>query len=298
VSFPSNDHPYTSVVVPSLSLDPGELAKIPGASFLEERLLFLLIRLRNPWARLVYVTSLPLHPLVLEYYLQLLAGVTSSHARSRLTLLCAYDSSPEPLTQKVLERPRLIERIPVNIPDRTRAYLTAFNSTPLERLLAVLLGIPLNGPDPDLVRLGTKSGSRRIFREAGVDLRCGREDVHTEGDVLDGEGATSPSVQMRVNPTGRVFVASTHEQILGGPTAQVYKGCRFPAGEPYRLRLQEVGLRVGEALAGHGVMGRFSVDFLARPRDDDWDVKALEINLRMGGTTRLQPPQPPASSST
>jgi hypothetical protein len=29
-----------------------------------------------------------------------------------------------------------------------RSYLTVFNSTPLERKLAVLLGIPLNGLDP------------------------------------------------------------------------------------------------------------------------------------------------------
>ena len=56
---------YTSVVVPSLTLDQGELRKIPGAAFYEERLLFLLMRLRNPRARLVYVTSQPVHPLVL-----------------------------------------------------------------------------------------------------------------------------------------------------------------------------------------------------------------------------------------
>ena len=68
----------------------------------------MLIRLRNPRAHLVYVTSQPVHPLTLDYYLQLLAGVPASHARSRLTMLCAYDASPRPLTQKVLERPRLM----------------------------------------------------------------------------------------------------------------------------------------------------------------------------------------------
>ena len=109
---------YTSVVVPSLTLDQEELRKIPGAAFYEERLLFLLMRLRNPRARLVYVTSQPVHPLVLEYYLQLLAGIPASHARSRLTLLCAYDSSSRSLTEKILERPRLLERIRAGI--RTR----------------------------------------------------------------------------------------------------------------------------------------------------------------------------------
>ncbi len=97
------------------------------------------------------MTSQPVHPMILDYYFQLLAGIPASHARSRLTLLCAYDASPRSLTEKILERPRLIERIREGIQDRSRAYLTVFNSTPLERRLAVLLGIPLNGVDPDLV---------------------------------------------------------------------------------------------------------------------------------------------------
>ena len=178
-----DEAPHTSVVVPSMTLDQSELRKLAGASFYEERLLFLLIRLRNPRARVVYVTSQPVHPMILDYYFQLLAGIPASHARSRLTLLCAYDASPRSLTEKILERPRLIERIREGIQDRSRAYLTVFNSTPLERKLAVLLGIPLNGADPDLYPLGTKSGSRKVFREAGVALPEGFEDLRGQEDV-------------------------------------------------------------------------------------------------------------------
>src|SRR6185295_10044452 len=106
-----------------------------------------------------YVTSQPIHPMILDYYFHLLAGIPASHARSRLTLLCAHDASPRSLTQKVLERPRLIERIRDGIQDPARAYLTVFNATPLERQLAVLLGIPMNGADPDLAR--ERPGIRR-----------------------------------------------------------------------------------------------------------------------------------------
>ena len=49
------EEPHTAVVVPSLTLDQSELRKISGASFYEERLLFLLIRLRNPRARMVVI---------------------------------------------------------------------------------------------------------------------------------------------------------------------------------------------------------------------------------------------------
>ena len=52
--FPGDDEAYTSVIVPSLTLDPAELAKIAGIAFYEERLLFLLMRLRNPRAHVVY----------------------------------------------------------------------------------------------------------------------------------------------------------------------------------------------------------------------------------------------------
>ena len=361
--FPGDEEHYTSVVVPSLTLDQGELRKLPGASFYEERLLFLLIRLRNPRARMVYVTSQPIHPLVLEYYFQFLAGIPSSHARSRLTLLCAHDASPVPLTQKVLERPRLIERIRMGVPDRSRAYLTVFNSTPLERKLAVLLGIPLNGVDPRLSCLGSKSASRQIFREAGVDCPLGMEGLRTLSEVeealielrkmrpglrraviklnesfsgegnaifryperagrgavhdaltalefsvpaetpdsyfakyaemggiveelVEAEGLTSPSAQLRINPRGQVLPIATHDQILGGPHGQTYIGCRFPAADAYRHELQEAALRIGAVLAAKGVVSRFSIDFLAWPGGPrGQQLQALEINLRMGATT-------------
>ncbi len=133
-----DERTYTSVVVPSMTLDQRELKKLVGAPFYEERLLLLLIRLRNPRTHMVYVTSQPVHPMILDYYLNLLTGVPASHARGRLTMLCAHDSSPRSLTEKILERPRLIQRIRWAIQDPARAYMTVFNSTPLERKLSVL----------------------------------------------------------------------------------------------------------------------------------------------------------------
>jgi PGM1 C-terminal domain len=378
-----DEEPHTSVVVPSLTLDRASLEKLTGASFYEERLLFLLIRLRNPRARMVYVTSQPVHPLILEYYFELLAGIPASHARARLTLLCAYDASPRSLTEKVLERPRLIQRIRDGIQDPSRAYLTVFNATPFERRLAVLLGVPLNGADPQLAHLGTKSGSRKVFREAGVPLPEGMEDLRDRTDVeaalvelrrrrpglrkaviklddsfsgegnaifrypdggagtgkaagagtggggggaigraavrealagielpvadetpqsyfakfggmggvveelIEGKEKLSPSAQLRISPYGEVMAISTHDQILGGPNQQVFLGCRFPARDDYRMRMQQAATRIGEVLARHQVVSRFGVDFLVW-RDDprlDWQLAALEINLRMGGTT-------------
>jgi hypothetical protein len=359
------DLPATSIVVPSFTLDQEELTKLDGAAFYEERLLFLLIRLRNPRAHVTYVTSQPVHPLILDYYLHLLAGVPASHARARLTMLCCYDSSPRPLTQKILERPRLIERIRKSIPDNETAYLTVFNSTPLERKLSVLLDVPLNGLDPDLNYLGTKSGSRKVFKEAGVAHPPGYEDLKDQADVeralvelgrehpslrravvklnesFSGEGNAvftfpesvaldtvrqaldgglelavareshetyfrkfarmggvveafidaphklSPSAQLRTTPRGETVATSTHDQILGGPSGQIYQGCTFPAHEDYRKAIQDAGTAIGHVLAGHGAVSRYGVDFLVSRHQttDPWAIHALEINLRVLGTT-------------
>ncbi|HEX7137271.1 MAG TPA: peptide ligase PGM1-related protein, partial [Vicinamibacterales bacterium] len=55
----------------------------------------------------------------------------------------------------------------------------------------------------------------------------------------------------------------------------------------YRLRIQELGLRVGRVLADHGVVSRFGVDFLAARQTtrEPWRITPLEINLRVVGTT-------------
>ena len=165
------------VVVPSVSLDRVVDRRAPVQAY-EERFLFLLLLLRQPRLRLIYVTSTEIDPTVIEYYLALLPGVIPSHARARLHLIAAHDASTEPLTAKLLVRPRLIERIRALIPDPTQSHLVAYNVTRLERDLALALGIPLFGADPRHEVLGTKSGCRRLFAEEGVPHPLGYEDIH------------------------------------------------------------------------------------------------------------------------
>ena len=372
--FDQDDHDI--LVVPSVSMDQRELRKIEGVLHYEERLLFTLIRLRNPRTRLIYITAVPLSPIIIDYYLQLLPGIPFSHARDRLLLFSTYDASAKPLTQKILERPRLIERIRQALRPQ-KSYMVCYNSSELERELSVKVGIPLLAPDPDLLYWGTKSGSREIFAESGVPYADGSERVMTAEDLveaaaqlwerqpslkrmvvklnegfsgegnaildlrripemapgkashaervaaihermehlsfqaknetwenfssrvpelgaiveafIEGEEKRSPSFQGYVSPSGEVHILSTHDQILGGPDGQIYLGCNFPADEAYRLRLQELGLRVGRILAKQGAIERYGVDFIAVHQPDSpgakWDLQAIEINLRKGGTT-------------
>ncbi len=294
----------------------------------------------------------------------------SSHARDRLLLLATYDRSDKPLTAKLLERPRLLERIRQALRPN-QAYMVCFNSTPLERELAVRLGIPLYSTDPDLLYWGTKAGSRELFAAAGIPHPIGsgflqsvpelvraiahlqekcpdlqrvivklNEAFSGEGNALldlrplqplgspdapehlqrienslegmafqapnetwvsyrqrfrdlggiveafvEGTVKRSPSVQGCITPKGSVEIVSTHEQLLNAPMGQIFIGCEFPAHADYRQQLQELGQKVGTYLAQQGVIGCFGVDVVATQTTQGWELYAIEINLRKGGTT-------------
>jgi hypothetical protein len=191
-----NQDPQTIVVVPSMSIDAIDSGAVIQAY--EERFLFLLLLLRQPRARLIYVTSRTILPSIIDYYLDLLPGVIPSHARQRLFLLSPMDGSVRPLSDKLLERPRLIERIRSLIMDPNRAHLVPFNTTNREKELALRLGIPMYGADPKFFPLGTKSGCRRIFTEENVPHPLGRENIGSQEELIDsiaGMRAAKPSIK-------------------------------------------------------------------------------------------------------
>lgn len=345
----------TIVVLPSLSFPASELAKITAIERYEERLLYLLLHLADPDTRIVYVTSLPIDPAIVEYYLGFLADPDA--ARARLTLVALGGFSGRGLAHDLADDPVALRAVRDAVADEAdRAVVLPFNVTDAERRVAVALELPLFAVHPDLVALGSKTGSRRIARAAGVPVLPGEEDLWSTADIsaavdrlqaahpeidavvvklnngfsgqgnamvtwngvspviadretrfcADGEtwssfaakiaaeGAVverlvptlsgSPSAQAWISPTGEVAVVSTHDQVLGGPGAQVYLGCRYPAAREHRGTIIAHTEAVGRELAAAGVVGPFGVDFSVV---DDGEPRAYlsEINLRLGGTT-------------
>ena len=132
--------PRAVLVVPSLTLDAEVMAKISGVHHYEERMLCLLLLLRMPRTRVVYVTSTPIPQPIVDYYLHLLPGIPGEHARRRLTLIACEDAAPVPLTRKILERPRVLERMAGAIGDPAAAHMSCYTVTELERKLALRLG--------------------------------------------------------------------------------------------------------------------------------------------------------------
>src|SRR3954466_1850417 len=170
------------VVVPSRTIEKFHEPAAETQAY-EERLLCLLLMLRDPEIRIVYVTSNPVAEPIVDYYLSLLpAGI---EARERLTMLSAEDPSIRPLSAKLLERPTLLTRIRWAIEDHEDAYLVPYVCTELEAALGKELGLPIHGADPALAHLGTKSGARELFARAGVAHPLGIEHVRTRGDVID-----------------------------------------------------------------------------------------------------------------
>jgi len=180
-----NHEDESVVVVPSITLDRAVATSGSLAQAYEERFLFLLVLLRQPRLRMVYVTSTPIAPEIIEYYLALLPGVIPSHARARLSLVALHDASPQSLSEKLLARPRVLARIAALIPNPARSHLVPYNTTELERDVALSLGIPMYAADPRLAPLGSKSGCRRMFAEEGVPHPLGTENLRTLEEMAD-----------------------------------------------------------------------------------------------------------------
>jgi hypothetical protein len=171
-----NEEGEAIVVVPSRDVRVFDEPPTESQAY-EERLLFLLLLLREPHLRLIYVTSLPISEAIVDYYLGLLEHVIPSDARSRLFLVPVRDGSRRPLTAKLLERPRLLERIRALIPRPDLCHLVPYATTALERDLALVLGIPMYAADPRHCHYGTKSGARALFAAAGVPHPLGEEHI-------------------------------------------------------------------------------------------------------------------------
>lgn len=217
----------SAVVVPSISLDSSTATNGTLMQAMEERALFQLLLLRQPMLTLVYVTSSPIADEIVDYYLGLLPGVIPSNARRRLRLVSVGDASTRPLSQKVLDRPRVLRRIGELVPDRSVSHLIPYTTTELERDVAISLGIPMYGSDPRLASLGSKSGCRRLFADVGVRAPAGAEDLRTVDDL-----ATAVTRMRADLPSLAEVIVKINEGVSGSGNALVdLTGLPAP-GEP------------------------------------------------------------------
>lgn len=133
---------------------------------------------------MTYVTSSPIAPTIVDYYLSLLTRRMRRLARSRLTLIALADRTTRPLSQKLLERACVLDVIRRTIPEPRLCHLVPYNTTQLERDLALALDIPIEGADPRHAHFGTKSGCRELFAQAGIPHPLGIEHITSIGGAI------------------------------------------------------------------------------------------------------------------
>jgi hypothetical protein len=152
-----------------------------------------------------------------------------------------------------------------------------------------LTGIPVPGAPDERDEVARRLRSMS-FEQPGTPLDAYLAKLAERGGIVEerisGVELRSPSVQLRVTPAGEIELLSTHDQVLGGPSGQVYLGCRFPADFAYARTISADATVIGKRLAREGVLGRFAIDFVVvKDHSGTWTPYAIELNLRKGGTT-------------
>lgn len=182
---PGSSVEHVLVALPSYSVGESLLAHYaPRIPALEHRYLVVYGMLaRIPSCHMVFVGSQDPGPDVLDYYLSLLPPEQRSDVRRRFHVVIAPDVTARSVAEKLLERPDLVDAIRA-VADGRPAFIEPWNVTEHEVAVAQALQMPVNGTHPDLRPLAYKSAGRRLFREAGVPLPYGHEDLRTARDVV------------------------------------------------------------------------------------------------------------------
>ena len=273
---PSDLHCGPIVVLPSATFPISELRKILGIQHYEERLLCTSLLLREPDLELMYITSLPVDEDIVEYYLRFLPDPAS--ARKRLHLVAVNEDSERPLSEKVLDAPAVLDAVRRLVDGSDDAYVLPFNVTPLEGRFSELVDVPLFGAAPDLAVLGSKTGSRRAARLAGVAVLDGEEYLRSVGELdaaIEGLRARRPDAQAVVVKLNDGFSGQGNAIVeLDGFSTLKASTPTFCADEEtwpsYSAKVSEGGAVVEELARGPGVVS-----------------PSVQLRITPGGTTEV-----------
>jgi len=276
------------VVVPSRTIDDADEPAATSQAY-EERLLCSLLELRHPDVRMVYVTSSAIATSTIDYYLSLLPRRVRRDARSRLMLFALGEGSARPLSEKLLDRPRVLQRLRRMIAGWPACHLAPYNTTSAERDLALALEIPMYGADPCHAYLGTKSGCRALFAQAGVPHPAGAQDITSAASAVDA------IVELRAaNPELSRLVMKCNEGVSGRGNAIVdLTDLPAPGGPDEAHRIAE---RVGRLVPED--KGLSVAAFLARLEQhggviEEWitarelESPSVQLQITPGGELRL-----------
>lgn len=219
-------HDFSLVIVPSIDFNEDELSKIPGVEYYEQRQLYHLLKLKDPSVNMTFVSSCPVDPAIVGYYLKLNAEGPNLHdCLSRLTLVSPNDRSPLPLTEKVLSRPLLTKFIKdVSHNNNTASSgLSVFTGSKLETALAEQLHLKLLESGDENLHWGTKQGSHEIFAVANVACPPSTPSPRDEDLLSLGQLGNEPTNDQRYIRSAAALARGIARQILAHPPATAPK---------------------------------------------------------------------------
>ncbi|MGH2788639.1 MAG: hypothetical protein ACRDJV_12170 [Actinomycetota bacterium] len=143
----------TMLVLPSITFPSVELRKITGVVFYEERLLCSVLALRDERLRVLYVTSAPVDPAIVDYYFRWLDDVPTT--RARLSLVDLADDEPRALSAKLLDRPDFLQALSNLVGND--AFIAPFNVTSLNAALPRCSAFPCTASTPSSAVSGPRA---------------------------------------------------------------------------------------------------------------------------------------------
>jgi len=174
--------------LPSLSASERQRRTIPNLDARQNSEMPRLFDVREPSVDVLYVAPFPLNDDVAHYFAKVLeiGGVEEPQKRYKVVVPENYHRFPPhfSLTLLLLYSPRALRRI-ANFCRGKPAYIVPNVVGPEELRLAMALGIPLLAPEPRVAAVfGSKSGAKRIFHAAQVNVAPGAHDLYDEEDLL------------------------------------------------------------------------------------------------------------------
>ena len=176
----------TIVWIPSIFFGEYVSGKSTEFQYYEERYLYVLYYLKQPNTKLVVAMSEGFTPVVVDHFMEHICKITrlsEEQIKERFTFIEVPSEGGRPLAEHILKNEDVLKQISDAIDDKETAFMESFIVSPLEIELAKKLELPLYGLDEKVFEINTKSSSRKLFKEAGVDLPEGFEDLFSFEDV-------------------------------------------------------------------------------------------------------------------
>jgi hypothetical protein len=176
------------VHIPSLSLAERQRRTLANLDVRQNAQMARLCDMRDPNVDLIYIAPFPLNEDTLSYFAKVLeiGGVTDAAKRFRIIVPENYHRFPAhfSLATLLLYSPRAMRRV-TNFCKARDAYIAPNLVGSDELRLSMRLGLPLLSAEPRVAAIySTKSGSKRIFQAAHVNVPPGAHDLYDEDELV------------------------------------------------------------------------------------------------------------------